>query len=734
MKKNLLLVMLAIITCFVGAKADELVVADGENTNQYLPVMGNYCDTEGTYGYMIYPKEDLQEIAGGEISGLTFHLQAMMSTNNAGCVMQMSLKEIDDATIPSSSTVYNDLTVCGTYTIVGGETTLPFAFAQNFPYSGDKNLLVEVKVITASAGYATFYTYGVRQTAGVNTGLSFYSTYGTLQNFLPKATIEFASEPVEWGAKVTPAGLNFGKLNNGEDSTLYINIVNKGMNAFTPTFDVKAPFSIDWTAPIAAGATAQVPVKFAPETDGNYKDTVVVNCGEAGTYKVGLEGRSIEAGSEIIVCDGTNQNGYIPVYGSYYDTQGTTSQFIYPAEMLTELNGRAITSVKFFAKSAILIKNGKLQLSVKEVDYTTFERESATSVPSNKVSDMTVVATIVPTGDGTEMEFVFDEPFTYNGGNLAFETYVVEKNNYSTITWLGKTQANDCAYYEYTSSWGGTTCNVAQFLPKMQMNSIAAGEQPAQGITLAEMLTTGENGAEYTISDDLAVADVAQIENHAFLTDGQNNWIRVDFNSDIEDFVLMDAIKGGTLKGTLSNVELNPVLTVTTMPEEGETPVEYTVEEINLADPFETLKSNQVVKVTGYWNATENTLRGYSGENNGIQGQSMSLNTTWAAPENTLENGKSYQVLCAITLKEAWKPATTGISLMDYDYDFQNYLAYALVMPNTTTGIDSINLNNVKTVRYYNVAGIESATPFQGVNIVVMEMNDGSKKTMKVVK
>ncbi len=52
----------------------------------------------------------------------------------------------------------------------------------------------------------------------------------------------------------------------------------------------------------------------------------------------------------------------------------------------------------------------------------------------------------------------------------------------------------------------------------------------------------------------------------------------------------------------------------------------------------------------------------------------------------------------------------------------------------TATGIDSISMENVKAVRYYNAAGVESATPFQGVNIVVREMTDGSKSVVKVVK
>ena len=52
----------------------------------------------------------------------------------------------------------------------------------------------------------------------------------------------------------------------------------------------------------------------------------------------------------------------------------------------------------------------------------------------------------------------------------------------------------------------------------------------------------------------------------------------------------------------------------------------------------------------------------------------------------------------------------------------------------TPTGIESLSMENVKSVRFYNAAGVESATPFNGVNIVVREMTDGSKSVIKVVK
>ena len=61
-------------------------------------------------------------------------------------------------------------------------------------------------------------------------------------------------------------------------------------------------------------------------------------------------------------------------------------------------------------------------------------------------------------------------------------------------------------------------------------------------------------------------------------------------------------------------------------------------------------------------------------------------------------------------------------------------LPLVMVVTKTPTAIDTINMENVKAVRYYNVAGVESATPFQGVNIVVREMTDGSKSVIKIVK
>ena len=416
------------------------------------------------------------------------------------------------------------------------------------------------------------------------------------------------------------------------------------------------------------------------------------------------------------------------MYGTYIDTEDTQSQFIYPASQLQELNGRSITSVKFFPQNKLNFSGGKIQLSVKEIDYSEFEYETATSLPTNVVSEMTVVGTVVPGANDTEFSFVFDEPFAYHGGNLAFETMVIETGTYSSCSFLGVTQTTNCAFCAYKSWSGSQSVTQQQFLPKAEFGTIANSEPVEETITLAEMLANGVNDTEYTISDDLALVDVADYENKAFLTNGED-WITVTGEEEFfNQLVNMNLIKGGTLKATLSKVELNPELTLTAVPEEGDVDIEFTIEKINLAEPFE-LKPSQVIDVTGYWNQSDGALRAYA---EFPQGQSLTLNTDWAGEENNLENGKRYLVRCAIYLKEAW--TENGRSLKDYDYPFQNYEGYALRMPEIVTGIESLKVENVKSVRYYNTTGIESSTPFQGVNIVVMEMTDGTKKTVKVVK
>ena len=97
--------------------------------------------------------------------------------------------------------------------------------------------------------------------------------------------------------------------------------------------------------------------------------------------------------------------------------------------------------------------------------------------------------------------------------------------------------------------------------------------------------------------------------------------------------------------------------------------------------------------------------------------------------EISLVNGANFRVVDAgeytITVKEAAVvPGGKGV---------QEPLVM-IVTKNAPQAIETIGSENVSAVRYYNLQGVESATPFEGVNIVVRMMNDGTKSVSKMVK
>lgn len=634
MKKFLLFLAVLAVNVMSLSAQDELTVADGTNTNVYLPIYGSYCDTEGTIGQMIYPKADLADMAGKDISKVSFYTAALPEKVN-GCVLQISLKEVEEETFEYPEGTYSyvpftDLTACGTTTLVTGETGYSFEFDTPFHYSGDNNLVVEVKVITVS-NWASFSAYGVSQATGHVTGLAVYGSQKSGQAFLPKATFEYSGEPVDYEVKVTPASLDFGRVFINEDSTINVTVLNRGIMPVTPSINaLEAPFSTTWTpTELATGQSTVIPVKYAPSAEGSHTGTLIVNCGEAGTFNVTLKGASIEKGSEMTVCDATNTNSYIPVYGSYIDTEDTQSQFIYPASKLSEINGRAITSVTFYPQDKISFSGCKIQLSVKVVDYNKFEYETSTSAPNNPVTEMTVVGTVVPGANDTELKFVFDEPFEYNGGNLAFETYVLETGTYSSCSFLGETQTTASAFCSYKSWSGSVNYTYQNFLPKMYVTTVAGGEEPVEEGKTISYTAEQENGTVAVTLED-----------------------------------------GTTVESQVTKVKEGEKFTVTVTPAEG-----YEVENIEVK-------------------AGENELNPINDEGKA----ETAVAYTYEMPAE--------DVAITVTFKEKEQP----------------------------TAIDNLNLSNVKSVRYYNVAGIESATPFKGINIVVMEMTDGSKKTVKAVK
>ena len=68
----------------------------------------------------------------------------------------------------------------------------------------------------------------------------------------------------------------------------------------------------------------------------------------------------------------------------------------------------------------------------------------------------------------------------------------------------------------------------------------------------------------------------------------------------------------------------------------------------------------------------------------------------------------------------------------DVEQRFQLYNRVA--MHGSSDVVETVGEKAIKSVKYYNVAGMESNEPFEGVNIKVVNYNDGTNSTSKIVK
>jgi hypothetical protein len=83
-----------------------------------------------------------------------------------------------------------------------------------------------------------------------------------------------------------------------------------------------------------------------------------------------------------------------------------------------------------------------------------------------------------------------------------------------------------------------------------------------------------------------------------------------------------------------------------------------------------------------------------------------------------------------ITVREVW--LATGLPDGEGDGGIDDFTFTIKVDP---VGVKDVNANKaVAGVKYYNIAGVESDKPFDGVNVVVTTYTDGTKAASKVIK
>lgn len=209
--------------------------------------------------------------------------------------------------------------------------------------------------------------------------------------------------------------------------------------------------------------------------EATYYARVKADCGEldgVSLYSAIISFKPTDA-YELLVNDGTNTNGYVPVYGNYVDVGTTASQFIVPADQLESLEWDSITKLTFYASQA----TSTWGASEFEVYMAPIEANTLDALVDWADLTQVMVSGVLSIVDN-KMEVTLTEPFQYTGGNLliGFKQTVASGGSslYSTSSWYGKntTGASIGGY--------GTGSNMTQrnFLPKMLINYVP-GVAPA---------------------------------------------------------------------------------------------------------------------------------------------------------------------------------------------------------------------------------------------------------------
>ena len=297
--------------------------------------------------------------------------------------------------------------------------------------------------------------------------------------------------------------------------------------------------------------------------------------------------------------------------------------------------------------------------------------------------------------------------------------------------------------------------------------------------TLAELAENGEEGKEYTVNDEMVVAkkfqkgdknyivvkDAAQAvrnlsaptaDDKSFNINGnkqeeytQNNWmlvsLPVELYNQLNEKSIVTSITGSltekfnvameatnVLAGEATDFAPNTYCALNFM---GESSVKGNNPAYTSSYYFAIPKANEYANVV--W-AVYNGGAFYLPSNNGsinVQEFKAAFNVDYSLnsvdnPKLTSGNVYSFEAL----VKEVAVPTTDAKSTSDASTKFVVY-PLDLDADKVATGVNDVNsAKEVKGVSYFNMMGVESAQPFDGVNIMVTTYTDGTSSAAKVLR
>ena len=189
-KMKKIFTLMAVAAIALAAQAAQLTVADGTDTNQYIPFRAAYFNYPPYFGQVIYPAGQLTQLEGKNITGLTFYI-----ANEGGSVMNggelsffLGVVDVSEySTVSPFRIPESNLTLVGTLPMTQGESQIALNFDTPFAYAGG-NLALMVKVTQAGTVSGTGSFYGVKTSvpSAVYGGNQYFT-----EQFYPKTTFTY---------------------------------------------------------------------------------------------------------------------------------------------------------------------------------------------------------------------------------------------------------------------------------------------------------------------------------------------------------------------------------------------------------------------------------------------------------------------------------------------------------------------------------------------------------------
>ncbi|MBR0024303.1 MAG: hypothetical protein IJP59_06805 [Muribaculaceae bacterium] len=269
------------------------------------------------------------------------------------------------------------------------------------------------------------------------------------------------------------------------------------------------------------------------------------------------------------VCNGTESNEYVPVYGYWLDTSGTESQMIYPSSLFSDLQaGDRIESITFYtltsSTSTVPDNLGSATVQVR-MGETTETAITSSTYQGNRTNATVVYEGTLTTGANT-MTITFDQPYIYEGKNLVIDTYVTNgvSGKYAHCYWAGVSASQGASAY-YRSSF-----NPLSYLPKMTMVWTAAVPDVALDFETVEVGSSKtlnavvKNPESQSVTATLTTSAPFSVQSSSMTMTSGNNVIPVTFTP--TDATVYNGILTIDMNGVTTTIDLKGIGNVTGSP------------------------------------------------------------------------------------------------------------------------------------------------------------------------